>query len=1093
MNENDSQMNNPQVTEALQEIASSLDVLIQLKGDDDDSKSLDIIAESLARMAEKDNKAVEVGEQGFTVKGIKGDKGDKGDTGEQGKKGDQGEQGVNGLDGADGVNGIDGTSGKNGMDGKDGINGTDGKKGKDGSNGKDGKDGTEIAPDEIVSKLESLPQGKRLKYDFLDGVPAYTQLKRQSSKTVSLIELDDVDLTGLTKTNGKYLLGSGSGGSVGGSNTQVQYNDSGVFGADAGFAWNKTLKTLSLTASTDDNSTDFITMTDSSGNVRFKLESGGKSVLGGLNIEGGAVVSGAWNAQAIPLQYGGTGQDLSGAVVDSLYGWDNTVGASRLMAIGSGLSYNPITHTISATGGGSSPSIGGTLTSATAGSVLFAGAGTFAQDNANFFWDDTNNRLGIGTATPTQALHVSNGSILVQPDATWSSGDTASIFLGDTGTWINNIFGVGAAFHANGSLQFQSNFGAAITFEPDGVEQGRMITNGNFGLGTTAPTHTLTLASVGTGIAAYNTTDQITNYERMLAGWVSNSYVFSTGFGGTGTQRSITISGGSNSNAVFRNSSDLLGHFTLNPTLSGVVNNAQMGIAGAWTSSAALGVGLSIVPTINQTSTAGYNAIFVSPFESAVGGGAKLLIDLGTNSAASGAGTHTSKFKVDNTGATTIASLTNGLVKSASGLLSNATSGTDYIAGGVGGTNQVAYFTGSGVLTSSANLAYDGSTLTSASPALFTAATSPLATNATVTSGNFWVGAPQGATSTAVSQYQIGGATTTNIRVGMRGATGTTPAAGSSYGSFILGTQTATIAATGTHPLFAQLAIKPLTISTGLGTLTNSASLYIEGAATNATNNYSLWIAAGTTRIDGAMAINLGSDATGDIYYRNSGGLLTRLPIGSTANVLTVASGIPSWAVPATQDDQYTKGLRALGSTSIAETLGMNLMQATSNINLADAQIRYEAVYVNKSATITGVKWYQVTQGSYTGDATNSIGLFSYNTATGLMTKVAESANTATLWSSFASNTVGSVAFTSPYAAVEGLYFVAMIYNNSAQVQVPVVATLTQMSSNNKSLQDFTNSAKRSGAVNGSATLPATQAMSGVTASGTPIWVELYS
>ena len=29
----------------------------------------------------------------------------------------------------------------------------------------------------------------------------------------------------------------------------------------------------------------------------------------------------------------------------------------------------------------------------------FAGSGgTFAQDNANFFWDDVNNRLGIGTA-----------------------------------------------------------------------------------------------------------------------------------------------------------------------------------------------------------------------------------------------------------------------------------------------------------------------------------------------------------------------------------------------------------------------------------------------------------------------------------------------------------------------------------------------------------------------------------------------------------------------------------------------------------------------------------------------------------------------
>lgn len=43
----------------------------------------------------------------------------------------------------------------------------------------------------------------------------------------------------------------------------------------------------------------------------------------------------------------------------------------------------------------------------TTGSVLFAGAGgAVAQDNANFFWDDPNNQLGIGTNAPSQALHI---------------------------------------------------------------------------------------------------------------------------------------------------------------------------------------------------------------------------------------------------------------------------------------------------------------------------------------------------------------------------------------------------------------------------------------------------------------------------------------------------------------------------------------------------------------------------------------------------------------------------------------------------------------------------------------------------------------
>ncbi len=43
----------------------------------------------------------------------------------------------------------------------------------------------------------------------------------------------------------------------------------------------------------------------------------------------------------------------------------------------------------------------------TAGSILFADAdGRIAQDNSNFFWDDGNNRLGIGNSIPTVELDV---------------------------------------------------------------------------------------------------------------------------------------------------------------------------------------------------------------------------------------------------------------------------------------------------------------------------------------------------------------------------------------------------------------------------------------------------------------------------------------------------------------------------------------------------------------------------------------------------------------------------------------------------------------------------------------------------------------
>ena len=48
----------------------------------------------------------------------------------------------------------------------------------------------------------------------------------------------------------------------------------------------------------------------------------------------------------------------------------------------------------------------------TQGSVVYMGASGFTQDNPNFFWDDPNNRLGIGTNAPSQTLHVVGSSLL---------------------------------------------------------------------------------------------------------------------------------------------------------------------------------------------------------------------------------------------------------------------------------------------------------------------------------------------------------------------------------------------------------------------------------------------------------------------------------------------------------------------------------------------------------------------------------------------------------------------------------------------------------------------------------------------------------
>lgn len=107
----------------------------------------------------------------------------------------------------------------------------------------------------------------------------------------------------------------------------------------------------------------------------------------------------------------------------------------------------------------------------------------------------------------------------------------------------------------------------------------------------------------------------------------------------------------------------------------------------------------------------------------------------------------------------------------------------------------------------------------------------------------------------------------------------------------------------------------------------------VDGSAVTTTHDYKLSAVTGSAKaltsgtstqsVTGLTLVNpvltIGSDATGDIYYRNSGGALTRLPIGTSGQILEVSgSSIPQWiANPSAADASTTvKGVVEIATTA---------------------------------------------------------------------------------------------------------------------------------------------------------------------------------
>jgi hypothetical protein len=153
------------------------------------------------------------------------------------------------------------------------------------------------------------------------------------------------------------------------------------------------------------------------------------------------------------------------------------------------------------------------ITSGTVGRVLFEGTGNVLQESANFFWDNTNSRLGVGTASPTKALTVkanandegillqsATSGTLFQVTRDGASNNTAEMFL-----YAGGVIRFAIRSTSNFSYFNGGNFGIGTTtdagFKLD-VNGTARIT----GTGTTAATNAFTVRNSG-AVQTFNVND----------------------------------------------------------------------------------------------------------------------------------------------------------------------------------------------------------------------------------------------------------------------------------------------------------------------------------------------------------------------------------------------------------------------------------------------------------------------------------------------------------------------------------------------------------------------------------------------------------
>ena len=343
-----------------------------------------------------------------------------------------------------------------------------------------------------------------------------------------------------------------------------------------------------------------------------------------------------------------------------------------------------------------------------------------------------------------------------------------------------------------------------------------------------------------------------------------------------------------------------------------------------------------------------------------------------------------------------------------------------------------------------------------------------------------------GLAGTATGKLNFGGSTSGTVTIQPANAAGTwtmtLPTDDGTSGYYL---QTDGAGVTSWQPAGGGITVGTTTITSGTNTkvLYNNSGVVGEYTVSGSGNVAMTTSPAFTTPDLGTPSALVGTNITGTAASLTAGNATT---LATSRNLNNAAfNGSANVLVP----DQNPSIMALLGSTILAEPVTGDVFKTASSSNLTDGQVRWVAVYIPAAITITGIKWIQQTQGNYTADNYNGVGLYSYSG--GNITLVASSTDDGNIWKA-TSFTWSSKAFSSTYSASPGLYFAALIYNSSAQTTAPALRA-NQLSSDLLNTVDFTNSAKLGSSLTGQTTLPAgPSAMSTLTTNSAIPYLALY-